>query len=73
VRRIVSGLSPTLLAKKLKEYGIAPTQIRFGMETAKGYYLFPIRKVLENYSEEVSLHTPERETRETEETPEELF
>lgn len=71
--RYGKGLDGKTLAKKLKEYGIAPTQIRFGMETAKGYYLFPIRKVLENYSEEVSLHTPERETRETEETPEELF
>lgn len=71
--RYGKGLDGKTLAKKLKEYGISPTQIRFGVETLKGYYREPIQRVYENYSEEESLHTPESETGETGETPEELF
>lgn len=73
--RYGKGLDGRTLAKKLKEYGIAPTQIRFGDETAKGYYLQPIREALSRYSQEqvVPVHTPQTETEETEETEEELW
>lgn len=73
--RYGKGLDGRTLAKKLKEYGIAPTQIRFGDETAKGYYLQPIREALSRYSQEqvAPLHTPQTETEETEETQEELW
>jgi len=66
--RYGKGLDARTLAKKLKEYGLAPIQIRFGEETAKGYYLHPIKKVLARYSQEESLPIPQNETEETEET-----
>ena len=71
--RYGKGLDARTLAKKLKEYGLAPIQIRFGEETAKGYYLHPIKEVLARYSQEESLPIPQNETEETGETEEELF
>jgi hypothetical protein len=67
-KRYGRGLDDRLLAKKLKGYGIKPIQIRFGEETAKGYYREPITKALARYSQEVSTPLPESETEETEET-----
>jgi hypothetical protein len=67
-KRFGKGLDDRLLAKKLRGYGIKPIQIRFGEETAKGYYREPIAKALARYSQEVSTPLAESETEETEET-----
>ena len=73
--RYGKGLDARTLAKKLKEYGISPTQIRFGEETAKGYYLQPIQEAFSRYSQEELEPSPppQNETRETEETQDELW
>lgn len=59
------GIDARWLAKKLRLYDIRPKQIRFGDETAKGYSVHEIRKVLERYAP-----APTPETSETLETSE---
>jgi len=66
--RYGKGLDDRTLARKLKEYLIAPLQIRFGNETAKGYYLHPIKEAIARYSQEGYLPPSREETEETEGT-----